>query len=163
MAIDKRLKDVHIDWTAEFMYGHDQVYDSFPCVFPTVNLVIYGEGLCSLADDVLKDNGESEEALGQGYDFYIGLNGYTKSHVDTIITVISDGYWDGYCSEESYQIPLSTEEQNFLYNLLDEQLRKGGHEYGVDYKTSCEELLEESAKDFEKHTGDKLTILDRSA
>lgn len=165
MAIDNRLKDIHIDWTGEFYYGYDQIYDSFPCVFPTVSLVVYGEGLPSLACDVLRSNGESEESLDRLYDFYVGLNGYTKTHIDTYIDFVSyscsdDNIWR---NDEVYQIPLNTEEQNYIYNLLDEQLRKGGYEDGVDYKASCEELLEEAAKEYERVAGGKLTILGRSA
>lgn len=78
------------------------------------------------------------------YDFYIGLNDWDKTKVDTCIDAIvcnSNSVDEGEC----YTIDLTPDEQIALYNRLDEQCRKY-------LGKSCEDLLAEARKAMEDDT-----------
>ena len=70
------------------------------------------------------------------YDFFISLNGYTNSRLDTCIAAVVAGS-DSPDNEEMYTIDLSETEQELLYNRFDEQCRKY-------VGKGCEELLAEA-------------------
>ena len=105
---------------AEIYYGSDEVYDSYPCRFATV-----GFEICP--GDWLR------KTMGEECHFYVGLNDYTKTKVDSCISVIN------LLTDEMYRIDLTEEEQKALYRRLDEEAKKV---YGM----SCENLLEEARK-----------------
>ena len=85
---------IHIDTEAEYMPGDDQAYNSYPIRFPTVEFQLVATlGLSQAADAVrkakgflpmLEDGGDTEG----WYDFYIGLNGFTDTNLDTSIMFV---------------------------------------------------------------------------
>lgn len=70
------------------------------------------------------------------YDFFISLNGFTDSHLDTCIAaVVADS--DSVDNEDMYTIDLTEDEQRLLYKRFDEQCRRS-------LNKTCEELLKEA-------------------
>lgn len=155
--IDRFMREnVSIDPNTEIMYGSDQAYVNYPSRFATVGFeILAGYGLQLLVDRLRKDLGFKplEPIDDEDYDkdcdqtgeyyFYVGLNDYTDSKVDTCITVIieSDESPD---NEEIYTIDLSDEEQKALYRRLDEECR-------ILFGKSCEDLLEEARAEMLSH------------
>lgn len=146
---------IDVDYVDDYNFGYDEVYDSFPCAFPTVRVFLESrEGLCKLADDMRKADGYlpffdySGDYDDNGwYDFSIDLNGYNKHHVDTVIFATAiNGFGD--TEQTEYMIELSDEEQEYIYEQLNEEI-------------DCEELLRGSAYEHEQATGEKLTILEK--
>ena len=146
-------EQIFIDFGAEVMYGSDQMYVDYPVRFATVQFQLMDTALLSeLADRIRKDAGfapfhpmdeYTDEMCDQDgwYDFYIGLNDWDSTRVDTCIEAIvcnSRSADEG----ELYTIDLSPEEQGHLYCRLDEQCRKY-------LGKGCEELLAESRKEME--------------
>ena len=133
---------IHIDTEAEYMLGDDQAYNSYPIRFPTVEFQLVATlGLSQAADAVrrakgflpmLEDGGDTEG----WYDFYIGLNGFTETKVDTSIMFVVVNS-DSPDNEDFYTIDLSEAEQRSIYNILDDQCRRY-------YEKSCADLLEEA-------------------
>ena len=111
---------IKIDFGSEILYGRDQAYISYPIVFPTVTFRL--EETHSLTQIAARLGFESCE-------FYLGLNGYTDSHVDSALVLQSDA--------EKYVIDLTLEEQDAVYNCLEEQCIKY-------LDKDCEELLAEA-------------------
>ncbi len=154
--IDRFMREnVSIDPHTEIMYGSDQAYVNYPRRFATVGFEICaGYGLQLLVDRLRKDLGFKplEPIDDEDYDkdcdqtgeyyFYVGLNDYTDSKVDTCITVIieSDESPD---NEELYTIDLSDEEQKALYRRLNEESR-------ILFGKSCDDFLEEARAAMEK-------------
>ena len=81
---------------------------------------------------MLEDGGDTEG----WYRFYLGLNGYTESHVDASIMAVVENS-DSEDNDECYEIALAEDEQRVIYNLLDRQCR-------LYYGKSCADLLEEA-------------------
>ena len=152
MAADNRLRGIRIDFTGEFYNGFDQAYDSFPCVFPTVNIALDGDhdGLLSMAYEVRRRFGETDNDKAW-YDFNVGLNGYTKTHTDNCINFVVYGdIPDDGCE---YTIDLDEEEQAIVYDALNKELRDNGFH-------GCEQLLMNAAA--EQAGGEEtLTIIER--
>lgn len=154
--IREEIRDnIAVEWVGDY-FGYDQVYDSFPCVFPTVHVQLQSDiGLDKLADRIRQADGELpffdfDETAGEyddrgWYDFYIDLNGYNRHHVDTSI------YVEPQCelsySENPILIDLSDEEQEYIYQELNKSI-------------DCEALLQEAA-DYWKDEIGELTILER--
>lgn len=151
--IDRFMREnVSIDPHTEIMYGSDQAYVNCPCRFAMVGFEICaGYGLQLLVDRLRKDLGFKplEPIDDEDYDkdcdqtgeyyFYVGLNDYTDSKVDTCITVIIANS-ESPDNEEIYTIDLSDEEQRALYRRLDEESR-------ILFGQSCEDLLGEARKE----------------
>ena len=70
------------------------------------------------------------------YEFTIGINGFTPTHLDSVISFIEvgDNHPD---SEVAYTIDLTEEEQKAVYDCLNEQCRKY-------LGKGCEDLLGEA-------------------
>lgn len=149
---------------SEEYYHYDQACDSFPVVFPTVNFELCAtDGLVELADDVRRNAGykpmvypngllDDDYDLDGWYDFYIDLNGFNKHHIDTSISfVVVNSDEDD--NEEMYTIYLTDEEQQYIYDCIDEELRKDD--------SSCENELKKSADWYKELYGAELTILER--
>lgn len=143
---------VQIDFDSEIMYGDDQVFITYPCRFATVGFVLHDtDVLYAIADSMRKElgflpmyqhgDGEPYDPIGW-YNFYIGINDYTKTKVDSCIffTVDSNGVAD---DGHGYNIDLTEEEQVEIYKVLDEQCRE-------HIGKSCEDLLAESRKELEE-------------
>ena len=140
--------EVFIDFGCEIIFGADQCYIDYPCRFPTVEFqLMASNGLSQIADRIRKDHGfkpmhpmdeyTDETCDNDGwYDFYIGLNGYSDTHVDSCIefVVVNSVSED---NEQQYTIELTTEEQKAINTCLDEQCRR-------ILGKGCKELLAEA-------------------
>ena len=147
---------IFIDFAAEVMYGSDQMYLDYPVRFATVEFQLRDTALLSeIADRIRKDAGfapfhpmdeYTDEMCDQDgwYDFYIGLNEWDKTRVDSCIEVVvcnSRSADEG----EMYTIDLTPDEQSVLYARLDEQCRKY-------LGKGCMDLLAESREEMEEET-----------
>ena len=140
-------KAIHIDTEQEYMLGDDQAYFCYPVRFPTVEFELSATTeLCKIVDAIRKAKGflPMLEDGGDGmgfYNLYLGLNGYTDSHLDTSImaVVVNSASGD---KEDYYLIDLSEDEQREIYEILDEQCR-------LNYEKSCEDLLKEARREME--------------
>ena len=86
-------------------------------------------------DDTCDNNG--------WYDFYISLNGYAGSHLDSCIEFVVVNS-DSPDEEERYTIDLTAEEQAAVYQCLDAQCRE-------HLQKGCEDLLAEARKHMEEN------------
>ncbi len=146
--------EIFIDPHAEPIFGDDQCFLCYPERFATVTFELQAtNGLIQIADRIRKDLGfrpmhpmdeyDDDSCDNEGwYDFYAGLNGYAKNHMDSCLefVVVNAGSED---NEELYTIDLTAEEQKVVYNRLDEQCR-------MNEGKSCEELLAEAEKRMRK-------------
>ena len=146
--------NVFIDFGSEIQYDSDQVYDSYPCRFATVGFQLMPSTLLGqTADRIRVDrgyrpmhplDGYTDEMCDQEgfYDFYIGLNDWSKTKCDTFIqfVVVNTESPD---NEEMYTIDLDENEQVAVYNRLDEQCREC-------LGKGCVDLLAESRKEMEE-------------
>ena len=155
--------EIFIDFESELIYGEDQAYICCPERFPTVRFQLMPtRGLIDIADrirhrlgfkpmypvdrndcDSCDDSDGCDDCSGciacdddGWYDFFISLNGFNDSHLDTCIAVVVAGS-DSVDNEDMYTIDLSDDEQKLLYKCFDEQCRKS-------INKSCEELLKEA-------------------
>ena len=152
--------EIFIDFESEPIYGEDQAYICCPERFPTVRFQLMPTvGLIEIVDrlrhklgfkpmypvigcssDNDSDNGGYDDCYDCDddgwYDFFISLNGFNDSHLDTCIAVVVAGS-DSVDNEDMYTIDLSDDEQKLLYKRFDEQCRKS-------INKSCEELLKEA-------------------
>lgn len=143
---------IEIDFESGIMYSNEQAFVSYPCRFATVEFMLHDtDVLYAIADSMRKElgylpmcqhgDGEPYDPIGW-YNFYIGINDYTKTKVDSCIffTVGSEGVAD---DGHGYDIDLTEEEQVEIYKVLDEQCRE-------HIGKSCEDLLAESRKELEE-------------
>ena len=149
--------EIFIDFDSELIYGEDQAYICCPKRFPTVRFQLKPtRGLVQIADGIRHKLGFLPMYPAQGcksndcnactdcndidcdgwYDFFISLNGFNDSHIDTCIAVVVAGS-DSPDNEDMYTNDLSEDEQKMLYKRFDEQCRKN-----ID--KTCEELLKEA-------------------
>ena len=124
----------------EYELGWDQCDVTYPCSFPTVTFYLpCTNGLIDMADDIRAQKTGypplSKSETGW-YNFYAGLNGYTKTHTDSAImfTVNDETAEDDF---ESYAIDLDETEQAVLYAHLSELAK-------VVYGKDAEALLTEA-------------------
>ena len=156
MGMFERIINEHIfiDFGSEVMYGTDQMYVDYPIRFATVGFQLMDTALLSeIVDRIRKDRGYApfhpmdeytDEVCDQTgwYSFYIGLNEWDSTRVDTFIEAVvcnSSSSDEG----EMYTIDLSPEEQGILFCRLDEQCRQY-------LGKGCNELLAESRKKMEE-------------
>ena len=149
--------EIFIDFDSELIYGEDQAYICCPKRFPTVRFQLKPtRGLVEIADGIRHKLGFKPMYPAQGckskdcnactdcndidcdgwYDFFISLNGFNDSHLDTCIAVVVAGS-DSPDNEDMYTIDLTEDEQKLLYKRFDEQCRRN-----ID--KTCEELLKEA-------------------
>ena len=134
----------------EYILSSDQTFDTYPCRFATVSLMLENSQLlCNFADRIRENQGfrplnamdeYTTETCDQSgwYDFYIRLNDYNKSKVDNCITFIVVNC-ESADNEKSYAIDLSFEEQKVMLEQLNQECRR-------KYRKTCEDLLEETRK-----------------
>ena len=146
--------EIFIDFESELIYGEDQAYICCPERFPTVRFQLMPTvGLIEIVDRLRHnlgfkpmypivgvDNGGCDDCYDCDddccYDFFISLNGFTDSHLDTCIAaVVADS--DSVDNEDMYTIDLTEDEQKMLYKRFDEQCRRS-------LNKTCEELLKEA-------------------
>ena len=138
---------IHIDTDQEYMLGDDQACFYYPVRFPTVEFeLVATTELCEIVDSIRKEKGFPPMLEDGGdsdgwYDVFLGLNGYTDTHMDTSImaVVVNSNSED---NEDYYLIDLSEDEQREIYAILDDQCRRY-------YEKSCTDLLEEARREME--------------
>ena len=147
-------ENIFVDFSAEVLYGDDQCYIDYPCRFPTVGFELMAtEALITIADRIRKERGfrpmhpldeyTDETCDNDGfYNFYVGLNGFSDTKVDSCIEFVVVNA-DSEDNVDTYTIELTEEEQIAIYNRLDEECRK-------HLGQSCEELLAEAQKRMEE-------------
>lgn len=145
---------IHLDTGAEVMYGSDQIYDTYPCRFPTVEFQLMAtDALVEVADRIRMEkgylplhprDGSTDDVDNDGwYDFYISISKLPGKNQDcrldnsiSFIVVNSDS--DD--NEDMYEIPLTESEQECIFDILNQQCRKY---HGKD----CLTLLAEAEKE----------------
>ena len=140
-------KIIELDSSSEPNYYKDQMYVSYPCVFPCVDIEIGDTwDLIKAADKKREQEGYNPFYCGDirdpegTYRFYVELSGKHEGnyepHVDGISFVIqSDKSEDGYSVN---RLELTDAELTILYNYLNEKLKE---KFGLDIEemlTDCE-------------------------
>lgn len=129
---------IHLDAGAEVVYGSDEIFDTYPCRFPTVELQLMAtDALVEVADRIRLEkgfkpmhprDGRTDDVDNDGwYDFYVGISKLPGEHqeclLDNCITFIvmnSDSDDD----EEIYSIDLTADEQSAILEILNVQCRR---------------------------------------
>ena len=132
-------KDIFINMNdSGFLYGHDQMYNTYPVVFATVTFTLAAtDNLYQMADEVVRQENDGyytdEEIDDMCYDFYISVNDLPDCKIDNAITVFDEG-------GGMYVIDLTEEERNMIYEVINQQC--------LDIiGKSCDDLLAESRKE----------------
>ena len=120
-----------IDAASTPLFGSDQAYESYPVSFSTVELTLADTGILNETADRLR----GKAGL---YEFHIGLNGYTKTGLDTCI-VFEVVNFEAEDNGQIYSIDLDEEAQAEVRVILDEQVRAY---FGLD----CAGLLNEAGE-----------------
>ena len=145
---------IHLDAGAEVMYGSDQIYDTYPCRFPTVEFQLMAtDALVEVADRIRLEKGNKPMLPRDGrtddvdcddcYDFYVGISKLPGDHqecqLDSSISfvVVNSDYDD---NEDMYNIDLTESEKECVFEVLNRQCRRY---HGKD----CAALLAESEKE----------------
>lgn len=153
LEINKNTIYLETDAVNYCHFGSDQAYVNFPVRFPTVSLELQDSHELNKIIDAMRveaghkpmfpDNRnelDPEDWDDDGwYNFWIGLNGFTDTMVDTYIEAIVQSEW-AEDNEQPYYINLSEAEQIAIYNELNRQLKER-------FGTSCDELLEEAREE----------------
>ena len=137
MIWEENVKDIILfKGETEPLFKSDEIFVSYPQVTPAVSFDLYPtEYLAEEADLIRERLGYKpffaylEDRDPEGwYEFYVRINGYTKSRIDSCISFIvcnTSADDDGY----TYFINLSEEEQQVVYKRLNElcweKFRKG--------------------------------------
>ena len=142
---------IQLDSGAEVMYGSDQVYDTFPCRFPTVEFqLVATDALVEVADRIRMEkgylpmhprDGRTDEVDNDGwYDFYVGISKLPGDHqqcqLDSSISFVVVNS-DSDDNEDMYNIDLTESEKECVFDILNRQCRRY---HGKD----CAALLAES-------------------
>lgn len=149
------LRDIiRIDFGGEIIYGSDVVYNTVPLKFATVSFSLYDTTNLNRCADRIRikekykpfytatdENGFIHIDPDGWYNFYIGINDFTESKVDSCIEFVVCNS-DEPDNESVYTIDLSEEEQKIIYKVLSEQCEKY-------LDKTCDELLKESRKEME--------------
>ena len=126
-----------LDSGAEVMYGSDEVFDTYPCRFPTVEFqLIATDALVEVADRIRLDkgykpmhprDGRTDDVDNDGwYDFYIGISKLPNDadvHLDNSISFVVVNS-DSDDNEDMYEIQLTASEQEYVLEVLNRQCLK---------------------------------------
>ncbi len=148
---------IHLDAGAEIMYGSDQMYDSYPISFPTVEFQLMAtDALTDLADGIRLEkgckpmfprDGRMDDVDNDGwYDFYIGISKLAgknqECRLDNSISFIVVNS-DSDDNEDIYTIDLTESEQECIFEILNRQCRKY-------HSKDCLTLLAEAEKEMKE-------------
>ena len=142
---------IHLDAGAEVVFGSDEMYDTYPCRFPTVEFQLAAtDALVEVADRIRMEkgylpthprDGRTDEVDTEAwYDFYIGIcrlpgeNQPCQLDSSITFTVVNSDADDNECM---YGIELTESEKEYVYEILNRQCRRY---HGKD----CAALLAES-------------------
>lgn len=158
--IEGVLKDyVFIDTDLDPQFGSDQMDIYYPTRFATVEFMLVTTSLLStIADRIRKDLGfipmgpmdeYADETCDQRgwYDFYYGANAIGEGYGDNAIEFVVAGS-DSPDNEEVYSIELTPEEQDAMFERIDEECQKrygkGIHHF---LSEANQRMLDEEAED----------------
>lgn len=148
---------IHLDAGAEIMYGSDQMYDSYPISFPTVEFQLTAtDALSEVADTIRLEkgykpmfprDGSTDDVDNDGwYDFYISISKLPgknqECRLDNCISFVVVNS-DSDDNEDMYEIPLTESEQEYIFDILNQQCRRY---HGKD----CLTLLAEAEKEMKE-------------
>lgn len=145
---------IQLDSHAEVMYGSDEIFDTYPCRFPTVEFQLMAtDELVEVADRIRLDkgykpmhprDGRTDDVDSDGwYDFYVDISKLPGDNqpcqIDSCITFIVVNS-DSDDNEDMYEISLTDDERLAVYEILNQQCRK------YEGKTFAE-LLDEAERE----------------
>lgn len=129
---------IQLDSGAEVMYGSDQIYDTYPCRFPTVEFqLVATDALVEVADRIRMEkgylpmhprDGRTDEVDNDGwYDFYVGISKLPGDHqqcqLDSSISFVVVNS-DSDDNEDMYNIDLTESEKECVFDILNRQCRR---------------------------------------
>ena len=146
---------VHLDAGAEVMYGADEMFDSYPIRFATVEFQLTAtDALVEIADRIRSEkgylpmhprDGSIDCDVNSFYNFYVGISklpcGEQECRVDNSISFVVVNS-DSEDNEDMYEIELNAYEQECVYAILNRQCRSY-------LGKSCEELLKEADEEMQ--------------
>ena len=133
---------VFIDFGEKILLGSDVCFKYYTFRFPTVTFCLMGT---DMLDAIIEKKRKLKGYMADDtvyYEYYLGINGYTRTKLDTAIyaVVVNTKAGD---EGECYDIQLTENEQSEIYAWLDEQCQE-------HIGKTCDELLEEAKKKMEK-------------
>ena len=129
---------IQLDSGSEVMYGSDQIYEIYPCRFPTVELQLTAtDALVEVADRIRMEkgylpmhprDGRTDEVDNDGwYDFYVGISklpgGHQECKLDSSISFVVVNS-DSDDNEDMYSIDLTESEKECVFDILNRQCRR---------------------------------------
>ena len=129
---------IQLDSGADVMYGSDQIYDTYPCRFPTVEFqLVATDALVEVADRIRMEkdylpmhprDGRTAEVDNDGwYDFYVGISKLPGDHqqcqLDSSISFVVVNS-DSDDNEDMYTIDLTESEKECVFDILNRQCRR---------------------------------------
>ena len=162
---EKFISDaIRIDFGGEILYGSDQVIDTNPVRFPTVEFILKAtDVLVEIADRIRFEKGYPPvypRAEGMNYDtdgfynFYIGISKLPgegqECRADKCVNFVVVNS-DSSDNEDMYDIELSESDQEIILGVLDKQCRR-------HLGKSCEELLAEAESAMQEDEADKFSV-----
>ena len=129
---------IQLDSGSEVMYGSDQIYEIYPCRFPTVEFQLTAtDALVELADRIRMEkgylpmhprDGRTDEVDNDGwYDFYVGISKLPGDHqqcqLDSSISFVVVNS-DSDDNEDMYTIDLTESEKECVFDILNRQCRR---------------------------------------
>ena len=156
---------IQLDSGAEVMYGSDQIYDTYPCRFPTVEFQLSAtDALVEVADRIRMEkgylpmhprDGRTDDVDCDGwYDFYVGISKLPGDHqqcqLDSSISFVVVNS-DSSDNEDMYEIELSESDQEIVLAVLDKQCRR-------HLGKGCAELLAEAESAMQEDEADKFSM-----
>ncbi len=145
--------NIHVDFSNDPVFDSDQVNNTVPSRFATVQFELYPtELLIDIADRIRKEQGfkpmhpmeeYTEDTCNSDgwYLFNISLNDYSPYKVDSCLEFVVQNS-DSPDNEDIYAVELTEEEQHYMYDRLDQQCRKY-------LDKTCDDLLVEARKAME--------------
>ena len=145
---------IQLDSGAEVMYGSDQMCDTYPVRFATVEFQLMAtDALVEVADRIRMEkgylpmhprDGRTDDVDNDGwYDFYIGISRLPgdnqKCQLDSSISFVVVNS-DSDDNEDMYTIDLTASEAEYVYEILNRQCRRY---HGKD----CETLMAEAERE----------------
>ena len=162
---EKFISDaVRIDFGGEILYGSDEVFDTHPVRFATVEFILKAtDVLVEIADRIRFDKGYPPvypRADGMDYDadgfynFYIGISKLPGDgqacRADKCISFVVVNS-DSSDNEDIYSIELSESDQEIVRGVLDRQCRRY-------LGKSCDELLAEAESAMQEDVSDQNNV-----
>lgn len=157
---EKFISDtIYLDAGTEVMYGSDEIFDTSPYRFPTVELQLMAtDALVEISDRTRIEkgylpmhprNGRTYDVDNDGwYDYYVGVSKLTGENQEcrldnciTFIVVNSDSDYN----EDMYEISLTDDERSAVYEILNAQCRRYHGKYIAAMLAEAEKEMTDTA------------------